>query len=123
VLPLLVAIGGAIGVSARWSIDLLSGAEVGTIPALATLGINVMGCFLIGILSGFLADDQRWRAFLGVGLLGGFTTFSGFAADTVLLAREGRFALAFAYIAATVITCLVAASVGAFASSTIRRAR
>lgn len=109
---LLVAVGGAVGASARWAIDLLSGGVPGTIPPAATLGINLAGCFAIGLLASFLVERERWRAFLGVGVLGGFTTFSGFAADTVLFLRDGNALVAAVYMTVTVVGCLAAAALG-----------
>lgn len=118
---LLVALGGALGASARWTADLLAGGVPGTIPPGATLAINLVGCFVIGLLAWFLVAHERWRAFLGIGFLGGFTTFSGFAADTALFARGGSVALAGTYVVATVVGCIAAAALGAWITSPLRR--
>lgn len=87
---LLAAAGGAIGALARWGI-------AGTMPSggwpWPTLTVNLVGCLLLGVLIGTLAErrpDLTWpRTFLGAGVLGGFTTFSAFAMETVDLARGG----------------------------------
>lgn len=106
-----VAAGGALGALARWGIDL---AVEGSGHALmwATLAVNVFGCALMGLLVAYvLAHPARhalWRPFLGVGFLGGFTTFSAFAGDAVLLLDEGSWATAAAYIVTTLVAGLLA---------------
>lgn len=119
---LLVALGGALGASARWAVDMMAGGVPGTIPPAATLGINLAGCFAIGMLAAFLFDRERWRAFLGIGVLGGFTTFSGFAGDTVLFLRQGDVTVAAGYALLTVVGCVLAAALGARLAS-LRRGR
>ncbi|WP_228243523.1 fluoride efflux transporter CrcB [Porphyrobacter sp. GA68] len=99
-----VAAGGAMGAVLRW----LLGATVlrwyG--PALTgvpvpTLLVNVVGSLLMGVLSGWLmkqaGDEQFWRLCIGVGLLGGFTTFSTFSLELWLLIEKGLIGLALAY--------------------------
>ena len=89
----LVAIGGAVGTGLRYLIILLVPRWAG-VP-LATLGINVVGAFLLGALLELLADhsiDAGWsrriRLAVGTGVLGGFTTYSALAADTATLAAN-----------------------------------
>ncbi len=111
--PVLVAVaaGGAVGAVARWLI------ERGTIALLdaepiATLLVNVIGCLLMGVLvARVLAGAVRWplaRPFLGAGVLGGFTTFSAYSADAVVLARDGSPIVAGAYLVGTLALCLAA---------------
>lgn len=112
---LAVAGGGAIGAGAR---ALLTDAAGGVAPssASATLLVNLTGAFGIGIL--IVVLTQRFphskfpRLFLGTGVLGGYTTFSGLAADTVDLAHAGTPALAMAYVAASVFGAVAAAVLG-----------
>lgn len=87
----LVAAGGAVGTGLRYLISELAPRWAG-VPV-ATLGINVVGAFLLGVLLGLLADrtlDTGWsrriRLGVGTGGLGGFTTYSALATDTVTLA-------------------------------------
>lgn len=78
-----VVIGGAFGVLAR-ALLLLPVGDPAAVPW-ATLGVNAAGSFLLGILVGALDDRRpRVRAFLGTGVLGGFTTYSAFAVETAL---------------------------------------
>ena len=88
-----VAVGGALGSVARHGVNHVvhtQGLSV-SFPA-ATLLVNLVGCFVIGLLAGLLASERialrfHWREFVFVGLLGGFTTFSTFGLDTFVLAR------------------------------------
>ena len=95
-----VAIGGALGSLARYAIGL---ATARMFPQLvvpfATFFVNMVGCFAIGLIAARLvqhpsADSAELRAFVFVGLLGGFTTFSTFALDTLMLAQTGMRGLA-----------------------------
>lgn len=70
-----------------------------------TLTVNVVGCIVIGILYGLTDRDivaPEWRLFLATGVLGGFTTFSAFSMETVMLFREGEPAYAIAYVIGSV---------------------
>ena len=88
-----VAVGGAVGSLARHGVNHLVRTRWASIQfPLATLIINLAGCFAIGLLAGLLASDRiarrlPWREFVFVGLLGGFTTFSAFGLDTFVLSR------------------------------------
>lgn len=96
-----VALGGAIGASARF---LLSQ----EFPGIWTVAaINIVGSLLLGILAAMLGPDRLWRLFLGVGVLGGFTTFSTFAVDVVQ--NPGSAVL---YVLATLVPALIAARIG-----------
>ncbi len=80
-----------------------------------TLTVNIIGCFLIGLVFG-LTDrgnlTQEWRLFLATGLIGGFTTFSAFSNETVGLLRDGQLWYASAYILSSVIIGLLATFIG-----------
>ena len=85
-----VAIGGALGSLARHGVNHLTQSQ--RFP-LATMLVNLSGCFAIGVLAGLIAARRLampapWREFVFVGLLGGFTTFSTFGLDTFVLARQ-----------------------------------
>ncbi|MGZ4711762.1 MAG: fluoride efflux transporter CrcB [Acidimicrobiia bacterium] len=117
-----VAIGGALGTSARYWLGRVAPVAPGTFPT-TTLVINLGGSFLLGILLGSIArwrrDDELLRPLLGIGVLGGFTTFSTFAVETVQLGRAHHPLLAAAYVVASIAGGLVAARLGA----TVLRAR
>lgn len=86
------------------------------VPA-GTVVVNVSGCFVIGLLAGLLAAERitlplHWREFVFVGLLGGFTTFSAFGLDTLLLARTHSAGDAILNVAAQVLGGLLAVWLG-----------
>ena len=114
---LAVALGGALGSMARHGVNhLVAGRFVSPYPIGITV-VNVSGCFAIGLLAGLLATDRvgmrmEWREFVFVGVLGGYTTFSTFGLDTLILLRGGAMALAFANIAAQVLGGLAAVWIG-----------
>lgn len=80
-----------------------------------TLGVNILGCFLIGLVFG-LSDrgniNQEWRLFLATGVMGGFTTFSAFSNETVNMLRDGQFGYASIYVFSSVLFGLAAAFIG-----------
>ncbi|MGQ4596350.1 CrcB family protein [Nocardia sp. R6R-6] len=108
---LVVAAGGAIGALARYGLARWLPVQPGRFP-LATFVTNVGGCFLIGVL--MVAVLEIWaahrllRPFLGVGILGGFTTFSTYTNEIRGLLRPETVLLAFAYAAGTLLCALVA---------------
>lgn len=112
-----VSLGGALGALARWGIGLAWPAPHGGFPA-STLVINVVGCLLMGVLVVHVAEVREAhplvRPFLGVGVLGGFTTFSTFAVDTQSLLTGGHLGVALGYLAATVVGSVGAAALGLF---------
>ena len=76
----------------------------------ATLSVNLAGGLCAGLLLGFLgtrgAADEGWHLFLGVGLLGGFTTFSAFSAETAAMLLRGQYGVAAAYMISSVVGAL-----------------
>ncbi len=100
----LIGLGGALGAILR---HLLSGFvrapdATGAFPS-GTLVVNVLGCLALGVVAGFFLEGERlkdpWRLALTVGLLGGFTTFSTFAFETMDLYRAGHIGRALLYLA------------------------
>jgi len=110
-LTALVAAGGAIGATARFWLSAGFTAVFGTHFPVATFAVNVLGSALIGCLAapGF---GKGLSAFLLVGLLGGFTTFSAVSLETVRMMEEGRAFTAASYAAASVTVCIAAAAAG-----------
>jgi CrcB protein len=100
-----VALGGAVGSVARYQMGRLmtwwlGPQAMGAFP-FATLAVNTLGSLLMGLLAGFLlrmgGETDHWRLLLGVGLLGGFTTFSAFSLETAMLIQRGQVGLAGIY--------------------------
>src|SRR6186713_592783 len=109
---LLVALGGAAGSVARYGAYRLWPVAGNGFPV-ATLTVNLLGSFAIGLIYMYVAaragSADNARLFWMTGVLGGFTTYSAFALETVLLGFSGT---ALAYLAATVLGCLAAAVLG-----------
>lgn len=109
-----VAAGGVLGALARWAVALAWPTPLGHVPW-ATLTINVVGCLLIGLLIAAVARQPRHpllRPFLGTGVLGGFTTFSGYAVDAVRLVQHGSAIPVAVYVGGTLLGALAATWIG-----------
>ena len=120
VASLLVALGGGTGAVLRYQLGRgmthwLGHPIVAAFPW-ATLAANVIGSMAMGLLAGFLArhgqGGEHWRLLLGVGLLGGFTTFSSFSLEMMLLIERGHTLHAAAYVAVSVLAGLAALWLG-----------
>ena len=111
----LAALGGALGALARWGVAEALPSSPGGWPW-ATLLVNLTGCLLIGVLlAGLAARDPEppWaRPFLGVGVLGGYTTYSTFAVEVVDLVERGSVALATGYVLVSVVGGVLAVAAG-----------
>ena len=109
------ALGGALGALARWGVAEALPREPGAWPW-ATLLVNLLGCLVLGVLAGRVFDRSAgppWlRPFLATGVLGGFTTYSAFAVETVQLAGAGRVVTAAGYVLASTAGGVVAAAAG-----------
>ena len=114
----LVMIGGAIGAGARFALAQAVSTRLTAAFPFATLTVNILGCFAMGALAGWLArvdTGETLRLFIGVGLLGGFTTFSAFSFDWWQLVERGAGGLALAYAALSLVGALAAFMLGLFA--------
>lgn len=112
---LLIAVGSAIGGVTRHWLGLMVAAKFGSQFPWGTLLINVTGSFLIGLIAALTdarQEVQGSRDFLMVGVLGGFTTFSAFSLQTLMLVREGKFLYAGGNVVLSVVLCLVAVWLG-----------
>lgn len=109
-----VALGGAIGACLRYLVNVASLRAFGPGFPYATLMVNVVGSFLMGVLVVVLAEKggMRLAPFLMTGILGGFTTFSAFSLDTISLWERGASWLSLGYVGASVILSLAALVAG-----------
>ncbi|MBJ7484115.1 fluoride efflux transporter CrcB [Brevundimonas sp.] len=115
---LLVGFGGALGSMARYGVGLAAARVVpGATWPWATMTVNVVGGLLMGLLVGWLsaragAEGETLRVFAAVGILGGFTTFSAFSLEVVLMIERRQYAAAAAYVLASVVVSAAALMVG-----------
>ena len=112
---LAVGIGSCIGGILRYLLSqFIQTKFLSTFP-FGTLSVNLIGCFLIGLIFGFSERSyisMEWRLFLVPGFLGGFTTFSSFSNETIALIRDGQSWLALSYVASSVLIGLIATFAG-----------
>ena len=112
---ILVMIGGALGSGARYLTSRAMLAGFGPDFPYGTLTVNLVGGLLMGLLVGTLArtgGSEDWRLFVGVGLLGGFTTFSAFSLDMVTMVERGSALLAIGYALVSVVGAALALFAG-----------
>jgi fluoride exporter len=116
---LAVGVGGALGSLARHTVNIFFAHVLESPVPYATAAVNLIGSFVIGLLAGMLAHGRftmsaNLRTFVFVGLLGGFTTFSSFALDTLTLGQGGHTSTALWNVAAQILLGLAAAFGGYF---------
>jgi len=103
----LVFIGGGLGATLRHFVNVVSTRFLGTAFPYHTFIINITGSIVMGLIAGYLAfkgdASQAWRLFLMTGILGGYTTFSAFSLDAVLLYERGAIWLALFYVLGSVV--------------------
>ncbi|MGQ4272720.1 fluoride efflux transporter CrcB [Terrihabitans sp. B22-R8] len=114
---LLVFIGGGLGSVARHLVNVAAGRLFGASFPWGTLTVNVLGSLAMGLLAGWLGfrsgtGGQHLRLFLAVGMLGGFTTFSSFSLDAIVLWERGETIAAASYVIASVAVALAALMAG-----------
>ena len=108
-----VALGGALGSMARFGMANAVAALTGPAFPWGTLGINIIGSFVIGWFFAVTGPGGRFdvapdaRIFVMVGICGGFTTFSSFSLQTLQLIQDGQMARAGSYILGSVVLCLL----------------
>ena len=115
---LLVALGAAVGAAARWLVDRSVQLRHTSVFPWGTFVVNVVGSLLLGVLLGARSAPDLVLV-LGTGFCGGFTTFSTFSFETVVLAGEGRAAVARGYVLASLAAGLGAAYLGWWLGSVI----
>lgn len=113
---LLVMLGGAVGAGARHLAGRATLVAFGPGYPWGTLLVNLLGGLLMGVLAGSVSripgGGEHWRLLLGVGVLGGFTTFSAFSLDVMLMLERGEFGAALGYSLASVIGSVAALALG-----------
>jgi|SRR5688500_7403684 fluoride exporter len=107
-----VFIGGGLGSALRFGVGRISLSAFGPNFPIGTLMVNIVGCFVLGVVTGWIGSrsaglDRSITLFLATGVLGGFTTFSAFALDAVTLSERGDYLLATGYVLASVLASIV----------------
>jgi CrcB protein len=118
----LVALGGAIGAMLRYGVVLWAARILGLGFPMGTMIVNVAGSFIMGIMAILLMERLQGSAlipFVMVGILGGFTTFSAFSLDTMILLEKGRMAAAAGYVFGSVGLSVTALFAGFFFARSI----
>lgn len=111
--------GGAVGAVLRFLLSRFINEYVSRAYPWGIWTVNLLGCFLMGLFAAYYLqkvtlDAYFWRTFIMVGLLGGFTTFSSFSLDTVLLLQHGQIVIAMLYVFSSVLLCIAATFAGFF---------
>lgn len=121
---LLIALGGALGTSLRYGLGVGMTKWLGPSFPFGTLAANVIGSFLLGVVMASAGDREiagvRWTDLLGIGVLGGFTTYSSFNFDVIRLAEHDEWGKAGLYLLATVVVCVLAGLGGLMLGRSIR---
>lgn len=117
----LVAMGGALGASGRYGLSALTLRQFGPGFPVGTLAANIIGSALMGLLIGWLAfkgaeNTQSIRLFFGVGVLGGFTTFSAFSLESFLMLEKKQYGALLGYVSASLFISLAALALGLWLS-------
>ncbi|MQA77374.1 MAG: fluoride efflux transporter CrcB [Streptosporangiales bacterium] len=116
--------GGAVGSVARYLVELALPTRPGSFPW-GTFAVNIVGCLLVGLLMVLVTEvwqtGRYLRPFLGVGVLGGFTTFSTLAVETHALAARGQWLLTNVYVVGSVLAGLTAVWVGVILARLLAR--
>ena len=115
---LFVALGGALGASARYLTGIAVAKTLGSAFPFGTMTVNIIGSFIMGIAFVFLMGREqealRYVPFVMTGLLGGFTTFSAFSLDFWLLIERERLILASVYLGGSVVVSVFALIAGVY---------
>lgn len=110
-----VMLGGAIGAGLRYFVSLLSAEKLTLAFPVGTLLVNLIGGFAMGVLYALLlrgSASEHVRSFLGVGILGGFTTFSAFSLDAFAMMQRGDFVMALSYSLISVVGSILLLAAG-----------
>jgi CrcB protein len=130
---LVIGLGGAFGSMLRFGfgtwIDRLMTRGEGCIFPWGTIVVNVTGCFVIGFFAVISSTEGRMmvpslgRAFVMIGILGGYTTFSSFSLQTLTLAQAGQWGGAIANVLISVVLCLAGVTLGAMLAGWLNTVR
>ncbi len=121
---LYIFFGGGLGAVSRFFVASLINQKVGTLFPIGTFSVNVIGSFVMGFLFYLFQNitvSIETRAFLTIGFLGGFTTFSSYSIETVNLLRDGEYRLFLCNLVFTNVTCLLVTISGLYSARLLTR--
>ena len=111
-----IMLGGALGSGLRYTLANWIDARFNPALPWGTITVNIVGCFVIGLFVGLIEGSSTisplWKAFVTIGILGGFTTFSSFSLQTIMLWQNGAWLFALLNVLISVAACLVATTAG-----------
>jgi CrcB protein len=119
---LLIGAGGFVGSAARYLLSRFMELRILTSFPLGTLTVNIVGCFIIGVIYGLTVRNMaspEMRFLLATGFCGGFTTFSSFSYESLALLQDGQLWFAFLYMAGSVLAGLAAVWIGLLIVKTV----
>ncbi|MBN8919604.1 MAG: fluoride efflux transporter CrcB [Rhizobiales bacterium] len=120
---LIVFLGGGLGAMLRHGVNVGVARSIGTAFPWSTFMINITGSLAMGLMAGYFAfkgeASQHWRLFFTTGVLGGYTTFSAFSLDAVLLWERDAHGAALAYVLGSVVPSIAALAAGLWAVRTL----
>jgi CrcB protein len=112
---LLIGLGSFIGGITRYLLSRIIQTQFATVFPFGTFAVNVVGCFLIGLVFGWSSKnylEPTWQLFLTTGVLGGFTTFSAFSMETITMMSAGQTTTAIFYVVLSVVVGLAGTVAG-----------
>jgi fluoride exporter len=122
---IMLAFGGALGTLLRYGASVACASALGTQWPYGTFLVNLVGSFLLGIVSevavGKVALGVDMRLVLGTGVLGGFTTYSAFNLESLRMAQAGEGARVLGYVVTTVLCCMLAGMLGLWLGARMAR--
>lgn len=107
---LLIGSGSFLGGISRYLLSVFIHTKSATSFPIGTLGVNITGCFIIGLVFGLVQKHNltdNWQLFLMTGILGGFTTFSSFSNETFLMLKNGLWANAILYVVLSILVGII----------------
>ena len=114
-----IALGSALGGVARYACQVWAARAISDTFPWGTLIVNIAGCTLIGFVATF-TDRIAVRQFVMVGILGGYTTFSAFSLETLVLARDGQWAKVAGYVLGSLVFCMLGVWFGQAAAVAVK---
>ncbi|MDV7718907.1 fluoride efflux transporter CrcB [Pediococcus ethanolidurans] len=109
----LIGVGASVGAITRYELTKIIKKRIPSYFPFGTLIINILACFVIGILAATTLESSNWYAIMAIGFCGGLSTFSTMSLETMVLLQERRYRMAVEYILFSLVIGIMAVSLGA----------